>query len=194
MSSGGVLQTIYDLTELIDVYAGAVGFRRSSKPVTDDREDDQGFRWEAPYAQLMLWRMTSTGMAQTRTEVEKAQEILDEILVAAEKRLSAALDGYLLFSFENEPDEDIRFMIRSLELDTSVCRKSFIWPREGDTPEDRWQRLWRTTVIGLPKSPTSEMMAGLPELKEPLTEIWREISRSGSAKAARKMLKECRRW
>jgi hypothetical protein len=188
------MQSVSELTELIDVYAGAVGLRRSLPPGVDGGEGDQCIRWEAPYAQLMLWRIQSTGKAQIRVEVGKAQEILDRLLVSAEKNLSGVVDGYLLLFLGNEPDEDIHSLIRSLELDTNVCRKNFIWPKEGDTPEARWRRLWRTTVIGLPESPPPGRMVDLPLLKEPCKEIWREISRSGSANAARKALQECRRW
>jgi hypothetical protein len=185
---------VSELTELIDVYAGVVGLRRSSTPGVDGGEGDQVIRWEAPYAQLMLWQIQSTGKAQIRAEVEKAQEILDTLLISAEIRLSGVVDGYLLLFLGSEPDEDFHSLIRSLELDTNVCRKSFIWPREGDTTEARWQRLWRTTVIGLPESPPPGRMVDLPELKEPCKEIWREINKSGSANAARKLLMECKRW
>lgn len=188
------MQSVSELTELIDVYAGAVGLRKSSPPGVDGGEGDQGILWEAPYAQLVLWRIQSKGKAQIRAEVEKAQEILDALLISAEIRLSGVVDGYLLLFLGNEPDEDLHSLIRSLELDTNVCRKSFIWPREGDIPEARWQRLWRTTVIGLPLSPPPGRMVDLPELKEPCKEIWREINRSGSANAARKLLMECKRW
>ena len=188
------MQSVSELTGLIDVYAGAVGLSRSSTPVVAGGEGDQGIRWDAPYAQLMLWRIQSTGRERIRAEVEKAQEILDALLISAEIRQSGVIDGYLLLFLGNEPDEDIHSLIRSLELDTNVCRKSFIWPLEGDTPEARWKRLWRTTVIGLPLSPPPGSMVDMPELKEPCREIWREISRSGSANAARKALKECGRW
>jgi hypothetical protein len=188
------MKTICELTELIDVYAGAVGLKRCSPQGVDGGEEDQGIRWEAPYAQLVLWRIQTTGKARIRAEVEKAQEILDGLLLSAEKRLSGVVDGYLLLFLENEPDKDLQSLIRGLELDTNVCRKSFIWPGEGDTPEARWQRLWRTTVIGLPLSPPPGKMVDLPLLKDPGREIWREISRSGSANAARKALMECRRW
>ena len=188
------MHSVSELTALIDIYAGAVGLRRISPPGDDAGEGNQGIRWEAPYAQLMLWRIHSTERAQVRAEVEKAQEILDGLLVSAENRQSGVVDGYLLLFLGNEPDEELHSLIRSLELDTNVCRKSFIWPREGDTPEARWQRLWRMTVIALPESPPPGRMIDLPELKEPYKEIWREISRSGSANAARKELSECRRW
>ena len=185
---------VSELTELIDAYAGAVGLRRNPQPGVTGGEGDQGICWEAPYAQLVLWPIQSTGKAHILAEVEKAQEILDGLLVSAEKRLSGVVDGYLLLFLRSEPGEDLQSLIRSLELDTNVCRKSFIWPREGDTPEARWQRLWRTTVIGLPVSPPPGRRVDLPELKEPYKEIWRDISRSGSANAARKELMECRRW
>lgn len=183
-----------ELTDLIDVYAGAVGLKRSPPPGVDGGEGGQATLWEAPYAQLVLWRIQSTSKARIHSEVEKAQERLDELLISAENRLSGVVDGYLLLFLENEPDEDIHSLIRGLELDTNVCRKSFIWPGEGDIPEARWQRLWRTTVIGLPLSPPPERMVGMPELNEPCRKIWREISRSGSANAARKELMECKRW
>jgi hypothetical protein len=182
------------LTELIDVYAGAVGLKRSSPPGCDGGDGDQGIRWEAPYAQLLLCRIQSTGKARIRAEVEKAQEMLDTLLISAEKSLSGVVDGYLLLFLGYEPDEDIHSLIRILELDTNVCRKSFIWAGEGDTPEAKWQRLWRTTVIGLPESPPPGRMVEMPELSEPCREIWREISMSGSANAARKELMECGRW
>ncbi len=188
------MQSITELMELIDVYAGAVGLRRGSTPGDNGGEGDQGIRWEAPYAQLVLWRIQTTDKAQIRAEVEKAQEILDGLLISAEKRLSGVIDGYLLLFLGNEPDGNLQSLIRNLELDTNVCRKSFIWPREGDTPEARWQRLWRTTVIGLPVSPPHGKRVDMPLLKKPYKEIWMEISRSGSANAARKELKECRRW
>lgn len=185
---------VSELTGLIDIYAGVVGLRRISPPGISGEEEDQCLLWEAPYAQLMLWRIQSTGKARIRGEVEKAQEILDGLLVSAENRRSGVVDGYLLLFLENEPAEELHSLIRNLELDTNVCRKSFVWPRAGDTPEARWQRLWRTTVIGLPESPPPGRMVGLPELKEPHKEIWRDISRRGSANAARKELAECRRW
>jgi hypothetical protein len=188
------MQSVSELTELIDIYAGSVGLSRSSPLGVAGGEGEQGIRWEAPYAQLMLWRIQSTGKALIRAEVEKAQEILDVLLISAEKNLSGVVDGYLLLFLGKEPDEGLHSQIRSLELDTNVCRKSFIWPVEGDTPEARWQRLWRTTVIGLPESPPPGRMVEMPELKEPYKEIWREINRSGSANAARKELMECRRW
>jgi len=188
------MDSVSELTGLIDLYAGAVGLKMSSPPGVAGVEEGLVIRWEAPYAQLVLWRIQSTGNARIRGEVEKAQEILDGLLVSAENRQSGVVDGYLLLFLGNEPDEKLHSLIRSLELDTNVCRKSFIWPGEGDTPEARWQRLWRTTVIGLPGSPPPGRMVELPELKEPHREIWREISRSGSANAARKELAECRRW
>lgn len=188
------MHPVSELTELIDVYAGAVGLRRSSSLGADAIGGAQGVLWEAPYAQLMFWRIQLKGKAQIRAEVEKAQESLDTLLVSAEKRFSGVVDGYLLLFLESEPDEDLYSLIRNLELDTNVCRKSFIWPKEGDTPEARWQRLWRTTVIGLPETPHPVRMVDMPELKDPYKEIWREISRSGSANAARKALKECKRW
>ena len=188
------MDSVSELTGLIDLYAGAVGLKMSSPQVVAGVEEGLVIRWEAPYAQLVLWRIQSTGKARIRAEVEKAQEILDALLISAEIRLSGVIDGYLLLFLGNEPDEDLHSLIRSLELDTNVCRKSFIWPLEGDTPEARWQRLWRTTVIGLPLSPPPGSMVDMPELKEPCREIWREISRSGSANAARKELMECRRW
>ena len=135
-----------------------------------------------------------TGNKQISCEVQKAQERLDTLLVSAEKRFSGVVDGYLLLFLENEPDEDLRNLIRLLELDTSVCRKSFIWPREGNTPEARWQRLWRTTVIGLPESPYLGKMVDIPVLKEAHKEIWQEVRRSGSANAALKVLKEWKLW
>jgi hypothetical protein len=189
-----MMRSVSELTGLIDIYAGAVGLEKSTPPRIPGTEEDQVIRWEAPYAQLLLWRIQSTGKGRIRDEVEKAQEILDGLLLSAEKRQSGVVDGYLLLFLGNAPDEELHSLIRSLELDTNVCRKSFVWPREGDTPEARWQRLWRTTVIGLPESPPPGMMVDLPELKEPCKEIWREISRSGSANAARKELSECRRW
>jgi hypothetical protein len=188
------MQSVTELTELIDIYAGAVGLRKSFPTGVDGIDGEQGIRWEAPYAQLVLWRIQSKGKAQIRAEVEKAQEILDGLLISAEKNLSGVIDGYLLLFLGNEPGEDLHSLIRSLELDTNVCRKSFIWPGKGDSPEARWQRLWRTTVIGLPESPPPGRRVDMPELKKPYKEIWREISRSGSANAARKELKECRRW
>jgi len=188
------MQIVSELTALIDVYAGVVGLTRSLQPGVVGEEGEQGICWEAPYAQLLLWQIRSTGKAKIHDEVEKAQEILDRLLVAAEKRLSGVIDGYLLLFLEYEPDEDIHSLVRKLELDTNVCRKIFIWPGEGDTPEARWQRLWRTTVIGLPLSPPPGRLVGIPELKGPSEEIWRKINRSGSANAARKLLMECRRW
>jgi hypothetical protein len=189
-----MMRSVSELTGLIDLYAGGVGLEKSTPPEITGTEEDQVLRWEAPYAQLMLWRVQSTGKGKIRDEVEKAQEILDGLLLSAEKRQSGVVDGYLLLFLDNEPDEELHSLIRSLELDTNVCRKSFIWPREGDTPEARWQRLWRTTVIGLPESSPTGMMVDLPELKESCREIWREISRSGSASAAKKVLSECKRW
>jgi len=188
------MQSVYELMDLIDVYAGAVGLKRIPPRGVDGGEGDQSIRWEAPYAQLMLWMIQSTGKASVLAEVEKAQEILDTLLVSAEKSLSGVVDGYLLLLLWNEPDEDLHSLIRSLEMDTNVCRKNFIWQREGDTPEARWERLWRTTVIGLPESPPLGRMVDMPELKESYKEIWKEIRRSGSANAARKVLKECKRW
>ncbi|HEX2768172.1 MAG TPA: hypothetical protein VHN12_02725, partial [Geobacteraceae bacterium] len=113
------MQSVSELTELIDVYAGAVGLRRSSPPGVDGGEGDQGILWEAPYAQLMLWRIRSTGKAQIRAEMEKAQEILDALLISAEIRLSGVVDGYLLLFLGYEPGEDLHSLIRSLELDTN---------------------------------------------------------------------------
>jgi hypothetical protein len=188
------MRSVCELTGLIDIYAGAVGLEKSTPPGIPGGAEDQATLWVAPYAQLMLWRIQSTARARIHDEVEKAQEILDELLVSAEKRQSGVVDGYLLLFLANGPDEELQPLIRSLELDTNVCRKSFIWPREGDTPEARWQRLWRTTVIGLPDSPPPGMMVDLPELKESYKEIWRAISRSGSANAARRELSGCRRW
>ena len=188
------MQTVSELTALIDVYAGAVGLARSLQPGAAGEGGEQGTCWEAPYAQLVLWPIQSTGKAKIHAEVEKAQEILDRLLVAAEKRLTGVIDGYLLLFLEYEPDEDLHSLVRNLELDTNVCRKIFIWPEEGDSPAARWQRLWRTTVIGLPLSPPPGSLVDIPELKGPCKEIWREIKRSGSANAARKELMECRRW
>jgi hypothetical protein len=188
------MNTISELTELIDIYAGTVGLRRCPLPVVACGEGDRGIRWEAQYAQLVLWRVQSTGRAEIRAEVERVQEKLDTLLVIAETQLSGVVDGYLLLLLGSEPDEELHTLIRSLELNTNVCRKSFIWPKGGETPEARWGRLWRTTVIGLPESPPPVGMVGMPQLTEPCKGIWREIRRFGSANAARKALKECRRW
>jgi len=189
-----MMHTVSELTALIDIYAGAVGLTRSKQPVATGEEAEQSICWEAPYAQLVLWPIQSTGKAKIHAEVEKAQEILDRLLDAGEKRLSAVIDGYLLLFLEYEPDEDLHSLILNLELDTNVCRKIFIWLGEGDTPEARWRRLWRTTVIGLPESPPPGSLVDIPEFKGPCREIWRKINRSGSANAARKELMECRRW
>ena len=189
------MQTVSELTALIDVYAGAVGLTRSLQPGVAGEEGEQGIRWEAPYAQLVLWPIQSTGKAKIHAEVEKAQEILDRLLVAAEKRLSGVIDGYLLLFLEYEPDEDLH------SLDSK--------PRTGHQclPEDlylaRGRRLPRremaTTVAH--NGHRSALNPRLPgvwwtclELKGPCKEIWREINRSGSANAARKELMECRRW
>jgi hypothetical protein len=189
-----MMHSVSELTGLIDLYAGAVGLIRSPPPGIPGTDEDRVIRWEAPYAQLVLWRIQSTVKARIRDEVEKAQEILDGLLLSAEMRQSGVVDGYLLLFLGGKPDEELHSLIRSLELDTNVCRKSFIWLGEGDSPEARWRRLWRTTVIALPASPPTGSMVELPELKEPYREIWREIIRHGSANAARKELAECRRW
>lgn len=186
--------SLSELTQLIDAYAGVVGLRRSPPSGDDGGAGGQVIRWEAPYAQLMLWRIQATGKARISAEVEKAQEILDGLLLSAENRRSGVVDGYLLLFLGKEPDEELHSLIRSLELDTNVCRKSFIWPGEGNTPEARWRRLWRTTAIALPESPPPGRMVDMPELNETCKEIWREISRRGSANAARKLLSECGRW
>jgi hypothetical protein len=188
------MDPVSELTGLIDLYAGAVGLRKGSPREIPGTEADQVILWEAPYAQLLLWRIQSAGKAGVRGEVEKAQEILDGLLLTAENIQSAVVDGYLLLYLANEPDAELHPLVRILELDTNVCRKSFIWSGEGDTPEARWRRLWRTTVIGLPGSPPTGRMVELPELKETHREIWREIIRHGSENAARKELAECRRW
>jgi hypothetical protein len=189
-----MMQSVSELTGLIDIYAGVVGLGRSSPPGIPGEEEVQYLLWEAPYAQLMLWRIQAAGKGEIRDEVEKAQEILDGLLISAENRQPGVVDGYLLLFLGNEPGEELNSLIRSLELDTNVCRKSFVWPRGGDTPEARWQRLWRTTVIALPASPLPGEVVALPELNGPCREIWRDISRIGCANAARKELAECRRW
>jgi hypothetical protein len=188
------MHPVSELTELIDAYAGAVGLQRGPQAAMEGERGDQGTLWEAPYAQLMLWRIRSTDRGEIRAEVDKAQEVLDGLLLSAEKRLSGVVDGYLLLSLGYEPDMELLSLIRNIELDTTACRKIFVWPVAGDSPESRWQRLWRTTVIALPESPSPGRMLELPELKEPVREIWREISRSGSGNAARKLLKESRKW
>lgn len=179
-----------ELIEHVGGFAESVGFTRITSLESDSGAHQQGVRWEAPYAQLVVWSIKSASESSIRSEVESAQEILDSILISIEKKVSKVVDGYLMFVLGNEPDSDLRALIRNIELDTRVCRKSFVWPSKRDDAEAKWWRVWRTTVIGLRESPAPGSGVDLPELKETHKEIWREISKSSSAAAAKNFLME----
>jgi hypothetical protein len=149
------MQSVSELTELIDIYAGSVGLSRSSPLGVAGGEGEQGIRWEAPYAQLMLWRIQSTGKALIRAEVEKAQEILDVLLISAEKNLSGVVDGYLLLFLGKEPDEGLILRFEALNWTPMSAERALsgLWKEILQKPDGNDYGARRSSVFLNPPHP-----------------------------------------
>jgi hypothetical protein len=79
---------------------------------------------------------------------EDMQDFIRKSLMFLENRKGLIVDGYLILVLQKEPDIKIKDLIREMELNTKVCRKHVVWPKDGLAGLDRLQFI---TVLSLPK-------------------------------------------
>ncbi len=171
-----------DLMDLIEKYARAVGIDRNYPAEADGRI------WGSHYAQIALCIVGDCAVDSLLSAMEKWQLKLDELLMNQEMENSTVIDGYLILAIPESPEDELRGVIRRVEMDTSVCRKHVVWPEPGDTPEVKWRRIFKVTALGLPPSPGLAKGADFPVLDGLQKRIWDEIGDMGAARAAAKAL------
>lgn len=200
MHEEAAIVEIPELIELLEELANRVGFGELQHVGTSARdipggEEMQGERehylWTAPYSKILLLVTETLNEDALRAEINTAQNLLDDLLVSDENLKTKVIDGYLLVALMAPPLPEMLRVVREIELNTHLCRKHIFWPDTGATPLERWSRLLRSTVLGLPDSSAFGGQIEWPEFDESQDEAWRMISKSGSpAAAARKFLRE----
>ncbi len=171
-----------DLMDLIEKYAKAVGIDQKYTATAGGRI------WAGRYAQIALCIARDGTVDSLLSVLEGWQLKLDELLMKQEMENSTVIDGYLILAIPESPGDELRGVIRRVEMDTSICRKHVVWPEPGDVPEERWKRIFKVTALGLPPSPGLTKGADLPVLDGLQKIIWDEIGEMGVARAAATVL------
>lgn len=178
------MKGIQELVELIERHAKQVGIDRILGVEADGRI------WAGRYAQVALAIVKECTATAIMAAKESWQLKLDESLIRQEQANLTVIDGYLILSLPAPPDDALRSTIRELEMDTFICRKHLVWPEEGNLPEERWRRIYKVTVLGLPPSPELSGGVSLPALNDLQRRLWKEIRKMGPARAAARILSE----
>lgn len=152
--------------ELIDRLALAVGFQSSAIEQFDNAVAIplHSCLWTASYADMLaIWSELSD--AEIRRNVRIGQEWLDVRCMRRERSTGRVIDAYLVIILNEEPHKALYELVRASELDSTACRKHFVWPSEAHENELRWSRVFKITVVGLPPSPlSSSAMTNTPKL------------------------------
>ncbi len=167
-----------ELMDLIDKYAKAVGIDQKCTATAGGRI------WAGRYAQIALCIVGDAAVGSLLSSLDGWQLKLDELLTKQEMENSTVIDGYLILAIPESPGDELRGVIRRVEMDTSICRKHVIWPEPGDTSEERWRRIFKVTALGLPPSPGLTKGADFPVLDGLQKIIWDESGEMGVARAA----------
>lgn len=189
-----------DLVKAIDELAVLGGFKSILEPNAENPEylvtsgniasESEYSHWTSDCAQILLCKAPSDDEEEFENVIGIAQRRLDELLVAAENKKDAVVDGYLLIHLEAVPTESIMMLRRKIEADTHLCRKHVVWHKIDDNGNKIWPRLSRVTVLGLPKATDLGSGAGLPPVDDYDSEdLWSEISDSHTAAAKRDLEK-----
>ena len=173
-----------DLIDLIEMYAKAVGIDRQFPAEADGRI------WAGRYAQIALCMVKECSIDAIMDAKEMWQQKLDESLVRQEQANLTVIDGYLILSLPDSPDDRLRAQIREVEMDTFICRKHVVWPEKGDAPEEIWRRVFKVTVLGLPPSPPLCGGPNMPVLRGAQRSIWIHVREMGPGRAAARILSE----
>jgi hypothetical protein len=173
-----------ELVELLERHAKQVGIDRSIGVEADGRI------WAGPYAQIALGIVKECTVPAIMAAKEGWQLKLDESLIRQEQANLTVIDGYLILSLPAPPDDTLRSTIRELEMDTFICRKHLVWPEEGNLPEEKWRRIFKVTVLGLPPSPELSRGVSMPAFNDLQRRLWKEIMEMGPARAAARILSE----
>jgi hypothetical protein len=178
------MRNFQELIDLIEKYARTVGIDRPFPAEGDGRI------WAGRYAQIALCMVKECSIDALMDAKERWQQKLDESLVRQEQANLTVIDGYLLLALPAPPDDSLRARIREVEMDTFICRKHVVWPEKGELPEERWRRLFKVTVLGLPPSPPLSGGPNVPALSGTQRSIWRQIREMGPERAAARILSE----
>jgi hypothetical protein len=173
-----------ELVDLIERHAKQVGIDRIIGVEADGRI------WAGCYAQIALGIVKECVVPAIMAAKESWQMKLDESLIRQEQANLTVIDGYLILALPGPPDDGVRARIRELEMDTFICRKHLVWPEEGNLPEERWRRIFKVTVLGLPPSPALSRGVSMPALNDLQRRLWKEIREMGPARAAARILSE----
>ncbi len=187
-----------EFLRLVDTLASSVGF----KLLTEIPSDVSNYfgesespaldmvLWQAPHAHIYLCQASCDDVAKFEAAVESAQNGLDELIATEERKVKRVIDGYLLILLRGKPSEEMLGIVRKWETNTRVCRKHIIWKDDGESTEEKFRRLFRTTVLGLPVVDEAIAGAGLPENYDP-DEIGNQFkSKTSPNAAARHFLKK----
>jgi hypothetical protein len=173
-----------ELIDLIDKYARTVGIDRPFPAEADGRI------WAGRYAQIALCMIEECSIDAIMDAKERWQQKLDESLVRQEQANLTVIDGYLVLVLHESPDDGLRAQIREVEMDTFICRKHLVWREKGELPEERWRRLFKVTVLGLPPSPPLSGGPNMPVLSGTQSTVWSLIREMGPELAAARILSE----
>ncbi len=171
-----------ELVDLIEKYARAVGIDRRYPAEAGGRI------WGSSYAHIALCIVGDGTAGSLLAALDRWQLKLDELLMKQEMENSTVIDGYLILAIPESPGDELRGVIRRVEMDTSICRKHVVWPEPGETSEERWRRVFKVTALGLPPSPGLAKGADFPVLDGLQKTIWDRIGEMGGARAAAKAL------
>lgn len=112
---------------------------------------DRVFVMHNSYALVVGYEALSEECA-TEYSLMKAKEhmhaFIRKTLLALENQKGLIVDGYLLIALNQEPDAEVKEVMREMELDTKVCRKHIVWPVGVEGDLDRLQFI---TILSLPE-------------------------------------------
>ncbi len=90
---------------------------------------------------------------------EEMHAFIRKALFALENQKGLIVDGYLLIILKQEPDTVLTEIIRKMELDTKVCRKHILWPKQNESGLDRLEFV---TILSLPEPLKSNSVNAVP--------------------------------
>lgn len=115
------------------------------------------------YALIVVYDLssvdTNNGISLSQTK-DKMHDYIRKALLALENQKGLIVDAYLLLGLASEPDDaTIAGEVRTIEMDTKVCRKHIVWPSKDGDGLDRLQFI---TVLSLPKPLDSHSINAAP--------------------------------
>ncbi|PCJ28177.1 MAG: hypothetical protein COA96_01320 [SAR86 cluster bacterium] len=109
---------------------------------------------------------------------ENMHSLMRKALLFLENKKGLIVDGYLILIITGEPNENAKKLIREIELDTKVCRKHVVWPKEDRSELDKLQFI---TVLNLPEPLPSNSGSNVSfELSEKAKVLLDEYKRLGN--------------